>query len=398
MPRLIATVVIVAIAAVIFIPQTFFTVDETQLAIVTRFGAFQRDYKSPGLYVKQPFVESVVKMDSRLLRVDAQPASLLTSDKRNLVIDAYARYRITDPLKFFKRLQTEFGANTRVADIVNSQLRREVALDTQSEVISETREEVMRRVAEASNRADISRDEALELTNGTLRDSMITILITPAAVQGVPTTRARFADPDEIGLLERNAAPPELEGNTVSYYMPLSDELGIEIVDVRIKRADFPPDIEASVFARMEAERERIASGLRAEGNQKDREIRAEVDRDVQILLETANGTAARLRGEAEEEAIRILAEALEQDPEFYDFRRSLETYEKILDEKGLVVLESDSELFKYLQDAGIPSSSRTTDVALDVDEDHEEEDEGEDHEDGEQADDDSDKESKSSE
>ena len=92
MPRLIITIVIIIVAAFILIPQALFTVDETQLAIVTRFGEFQRDYRSPGLYVKQPFVETVRKMDSRLLRVDAQPASLLTSDKRNLVIDAYARY------------------------------------------------------------------------------------------------------------------------------------------------------------------------------------------------------------------------------------------------------------------------------------------------------------------
>ena len=122
MPRLLLTIIIVIVGAFILVPQAFFTVDETQLAIVTRFGAFQRDYRSPGLYVKQPFVETVVKMDSRLLRVDAQPASLLTSDKRNLVIDAYARYRIIDPLKFFQRLRTENEAVSRVSDIVNSQL------------------------------------------------------------------------------------------------------------------------------------------------------------------------------------------------------------------------------------------------------------------------------------
>ena len=121
-----------------------------------------------------------------------------------------------------------------------------------------------------------------------------------------------------------------------------------------MKRADFPTEIEASVFARMRAERARIAEGLRAEGTQRDREIRAEVDRDVQIILETANGTSARLRGEAEQEAIEILAEALEKAPEFYEFRRSLEAYERIIDGQSLIVLESDSDLFKYLQSSGI--------------------------------------------
>ena len=123
--------------------------------------------------------------------------------------------------------------------------------------------------------------------------------------------------------MSREAAPEILGNATVAYFQPLVDEFGIQIVDVRIKRADFPTEIENSVFARMRAERARIADQLRAEGTQRDREIRAKVDRDVQIILESANGTAAQLRGEAEEEAIKILAEALELDPEFYEFRRS---------------------------------------------------------------------------
>ena len=356
MPRIIITVVIIIIAAFILIPQALFTVDETQLAIVTRFGEFQRDYRSPGLYVKQPFVENVRKMDSRLLRVDAQPASLLTSDKRNLVIDAYARYRIVDPLKFFQRLQTETEAVSRVSDIVNSQLRREVALDTQSEVISETREQVMRRVADASNRSELSRENALRLFNNNIRDPRLTIIVTEISEEGV-ASRGRSATNEELDALSLDAQPEILSNATVSYFQPLSDELGIEIVDVRIKRADFPTEIEQSVFARMRAERARIAEGLRAEGTQRDREIRAEVDRDVQIILETANGTAARLRGEAEEEAINILAEALELAPEFYTFRRSLEAYENILDDKSLIVLESDSELFQYLQQPDVQTT-----------------------------------------
>ena len=353
MPRLIITIVIIIVAAFILVPQALFTIDETQLAIVTRFGAFQRDYRSPGLYVKQPFVETVVKMDSRLLRVDAQPASLLTSDKRNLVIDAYARYRIVDPLVFFQRLRTESEAVSRVSDIVNSQLRREVALDTQSEVISETREQVMRRVADASNRSEITRQQALDLFDANLQNPRLTIIVTEFTEEGI-ATRGRPATVGELNALELEERPEMIGDSSISYFRPLVDELGIEIVDVRIKRADFPTEIEASVFARMRAERARIAEGLRAEGTQRDREIRAQVDRDVQIILETANGTAARLRGEAEEEAIRILAEALEKAPEFYEFRRSLEAYEKIIDGQSLVVLEIDADLFKYLQTEGV--------------------------------------------
>ena len=363
MGRLIVTVIVIIVAVAILLPQTLFTVDETELAIVTRFGAFQRDYRTPGLYVKQPFVETVVKMDSRLLRVDSPPASLLTSDKRNLVIDSYSRYRITDPLLFFQRLRTEGEANLRVQDIVGTQLRREVALDTQSEVISETREQVMRRVADASNRSEISGARALELSNNNLRAPGITVLITPAVGEGTTVRRASFATAEQIAELERMGGPSTLNGDTVSYYRPLRDELGIDIVDVRIKRADFPSTIEDSVYARMRAERAEIASGLRAEGTQRDREIRAEVDRDVQIILEQANGTSAKLRGEAEEEAIRILAEALEQDPEFYAFRRSLEAYANIIDDQTLVVLESDSPLFRYLQQQGWPATPTDEDT-----------------------------------
>lgn len=362
MGRLIVSVIVVVIAVAILLPQTLFTVDETELAIVTRFGAFQRDYRTPGLYVKQPFVENVVKMDSRLLRVDSPPASLLTSDKRNLVIDSYARYRITDPLLFFQRLRTEGEANLRVQDIVGTQLRREVALDTQSEVISETREQVMRRVADASNRSEITGPRALELSNNNLRAPGITVLITPAVGDGTDR-RGMFATVEQIAELQSMGAPSTLEGNTVSYYRPLRDELGIDIVDVRIKRADFPSTIEDSVYARMRAERAEIASGLRASGTQRDREIRAEVDRDVQIILEQANGTSAQLRGEAEEEAIRILAEALEQNPEFYAFRRSLEAYGNIIDDQTLVVLESDSPLFRYLQQQGWPTTATDEDT-----------------------------------
>ena len=125
--------------------------------------------------------------------------------------------------------------------------------------------------------------------------------------------------------------------------------LGVEIVDVRIKRADFPPDIETSVFQRMEAERERIASGLRAEGSQKDAEIRADVDKQVNIILESAQGTSAKLYGEAEEQAINILADALERDPEFYEFRRTLEAYEKFLDSETTIILDPNSDLLKFL-------------------------------------------------
>ena len=351
MARVVVPFVIFVIAALIILPQTFFTVDETQLAIVTRFGEFKRAHVTPGLRVKTPFVESVRRFDKRLLRVDASAASLLTSDKRNLVIDAYARYRIGDPLLFFRRLTSEFEAGSRVSAIVNSQLRSEVALDLQSDVISETREEIMQRVTTASNRSEISRAEALALEDGGLRSPLLTIIVNLAVQDPEQPVRGRTATEAEREALLGSPNPPELTGLRASYFIPLLTALGIEIVDVRIKRADFPPDIEESVFARMRAERERIASGLRAEGDQRDAEIRADVDRQVRVITETALGESAVLRGEGERDAILILAEALGQDPEFYDFQRSLEAYRNSLGANTTVLLDADSDFLKFLQD-----------------------------------------------
>jgi membrane protease subunit HflC len=356
--------IVIIIAAVIVIPQALYIVDETEVAIVTRLGAFQEANTTPGLRLKTPFVESITKFDKRLLRYDAPAASLLTADKRNLVIDVYARYRIVDPLLFFQRLQNEVTANARVGDIVSSELRREVALDLQSEIISEVREEIMKRIRYAANRAELSREAAMNLDGG-LESALLTILMTPKAraddsirTDEKPGAR-RLPTAEELDLVKYSPDAPELAEFTVAYFEPLRNAFGIEIVDVRIKRADFPQQIEQSVFDRMRAEREEISSGLRAEGAQEDAEIRAEVDKEVTITLQQAAGTSAQLRGEGEGEAILILAEQLERDPEFYAFQRGLEAYAKILDGQSTMVLSANSDLFNYLENpAGSASSA----------------------------------------
>ena len=347
MGKLSIPLIVIIVALFVILPQTLFVVDETQVAIVTRFGEFKRSHRSPGLQIKTPFAEQVTRFDKRLLRVDVAPASILTKDKRNLLIDSYARYKIVNPLVFFKNLRNESGADARVGDIVNAQLRQEVARDLQTEVISETREDIMDRVTMASNRIEVSRADLFS-DYGSLIHPAVTVAIDEDTTD---TIRSRSATQLEIALLEASANPPELEGFSITYSASVREALGIEIIDVRIKRADFPPDIETSVFARMEAERERIASGLRAEGTQRDSEIRAEVDRRVNIILETAEGRSALLIGEAEQEAITILAKSLEKDPEFYDFRRSLEAYKVFMDSQTTVILDPDSDLLKFLSD-----------------------------------------------
>ena len=346
MKKTIIPLVVVAVLLFVGLPQVFFIVDETELAIVTRFGAFQRDYQQPGLKIKTPFVENVTKFDRRLLRLDASPTSLLTKDKKNLMIDAYARYKIVDPLLFYQAIGNELQAESKLGDIINSRLRDEVAQDEQEEIISEVRQQIMERVTLASNLVDISRSQAINLQNGLNNDSL-SIALVAKLLDG----ESRLATSAEINQLKENSSPLNLADYEIRYKLPLKDVFGVLVIDVRIKRADFPDAIQSSVFARMQAERERIASGLRAEGAQRDAEIRASVDRKVTVLLETALGTQARLKGEAESESINILAEALNKDPELYAFQRYLETYKLSLNAGDTIVLSADSPLFKYLKD-----------------------------------------------
>lgn len=277
-----ALVVLLAILALILGPQAFFVVDETQLAVVTRFGNPIEEVKSPGLKTKTPFIDTVTYFDRRLLVFDAPVDALLTRDKKRLLIDVYGRGRIVEPLTFFRTVNNQERAAARVGDIIASELRREIALDDQLDVIATNREAIMNRVRDAA----------------------------------APTVR----------------------------------QFGIELLDVRIMRADFPKEIAESIYARMQAERQRIANAERAEGAKQDLELRAEVDRQATVIRAEAERDANITKGQGEAEAIRIFAEALQQDPQFYTFQRSLEAYRKFLATNTTVVLPATSDLFAFLQ------------------------------------------------
>jgi membrane protease subunit HflC len=260
----------------------FFVVDETQAAIVTRLGEPRRSISKPGIYVKTPFVESVTYFDKRRTLFDAPPDSLLTLDKKRLIIDIYAIARVDDPLLFFQKVRSAEGAVTASIPIIASGVREEIARDNQSEIIRLNREDIMNRV---------------------------TIDSTP-----------------RLG------------------------EFGLEVVDIRIKRADFPDEIATSIYDRMRAERIRIANAFRSEGEEEALKIRADVDRQATIIGAEAERDANILRGEGEAEAISIFADSLEQGPEFYSFQRSLQAYKLFLTQNTTVVLPADSELFQFLQ------------------------------------------------
>jgi len=279
---------IALVFALVLISQSIFVVDSTEVAVVTRLGEFQGSHTSPGLKLKTPFVDSVRIFDNRLQRFDIPPANFITLDKKNLVIDAYARYRITDPLLFLQNLFDLNAAGPKVGDIVNSELKKEVASDNQSDIITEKRQEVMARVLAASQ-----------------------IIANTSGQNGT--------------------------------------SLGIEIIDVRIKRADFPLSIAESVFARMNAERSRVANQERAEGERTKLTVESNADREVVEILSAANRESLEIRGLAEGRAIEIFAKALERDPEFFRFLRSLEAYEVFLTENDTIVLDSDAAIFDFL-------------------------------------------------
>ena len=278
--KIIAAIVLI-IVIVIVSAGALFTVDETEQAIITQLGKYVRTVTEPGLHFKVPLLQNVNKFEDRILEYDAAAAPIITSDKKHLVIDNYARWRIVDPLKLYQTVRDESGGQARLDDIVFSEIREEVARHTLTEIVSVNREAIMEKVHKQCD------------------------------------DKAR--------------------------------EYGIEVIDVRIKRADLPGEVARSVYARMQAERQRIAKKYRSEGEEEAVKIRASTDKVKAILLAESYRQAEILKGQGDAEALKIYAEAFEQDPEFFAFVRTLEAYQKSLRHNTTVVLPSDSEFFQYL-------------------------------------------------
>ncbi len=252
--------------------STFFTVYQTRQALVVRLGQPVRVITEPGLNAKIPFIDSVIYIDKRILNIESPAQEVIASsqDKTNgpsvaqagerLVVDAFARYRITDPLKFYQTVGPD-GASTQLAILLNSALRRVLGAATLADAVRNRREELMAQ----------------------MRDQ-----------------------------LDRDAQP-----------------FGIHIVDVRIRRVDLPEQNSQAVYQRMQTERQREAAEFRAQGSQKSQEIRARADRDVTVLLAEASSQAEQTRGQGDAERNRIFADAYGQDPDFFNFYRTMQAYEK---------------------------------------------------------------------
>ncbi len=284
MQRIFSGIGILLLLLLVFVAsQTFFIVGEWEQALLLQLGKYKRVIKEPGLNWKSPFLQQVIMLERRILASDAQPAEYLTIDKKRVVVDHVTRWRIGDPLQFYKTVRDETGAKARLDEIVFSEIRGELASREFAAIIAKER--------------------------GPAMDAV--------------TARASLK----------------------------AKEFGIDVIDVRVKRADLPREVQESVYSRMRAERERISKRYRSEGAEEAAKIRAGTDKQKTIILAKAYEESETRRGEGDAQATAIYAAAYGKDPEFYSFIRSLEAYDKFLGKKSTILLPQESRLLQYLAD-----------------------------------------------
>jgi membrane protease subunit HflC len=299
------------LAALLVSLDAVFIVTETNQAIITQFGdPIGGAVTVPGLHLKAPFVQKTYFFDKRWLEWDGDPNQIPTRDKKYIWIDTYCRWRISDPLVFFQRVRDERGAHSRIDDIVDGETRNVVAKFDLIEIVRSSNREF--ELTEESALLDLSE-----------------------VVGKIQTGRDKLSR----AILE-NASK-------------ITPEFGVELKDVQIKRVNYVDEVEKKVFDRMVAERKRIASKYRSEGDGRSAEIRGEKERELKRIISEAYRTAQEIKGKADAEATRIYAQAYNLDPEFYQFMRTLETYRATLEKETWLILSTDSEFLKYLKGTG---------------------------------------------
>jgi modulator of FtsH protease HflC len=306
--------VVVLVALVITTTwSTFYTVAETEQVVITQFGEpIGKPIDAPGLHVKLPFVQAVNVFEKRWLEWDGSANQVPTRDKKYIWVDTYARWRISDPLRFFQRLRDERSAQSRLDDIVDGEARNVIANHDLIEAVR------------SSNRPFDLGDAAQD------------VISEEAAVQ-VQHGREKITRM----ILER-----------ASSVMP---DYGIEMVDVRIQRINYIDTVQAKVFDRMISERKRIADRYRSEGQGKSAEVRGRKERELKKIESEAYRKSQEIMGKADAEATAIYAAAYGRAPELYRFLRTMETYRTTLDTKTTLLFSTDGDLFRYLQSTGVP-------------------------------------------
>jgi membrane protease subunit HflC len=302
------TALVTAVVATVVLLASVYTLSETEQAILTQFGRPVGGLVTePGLHLKVPFIQDVHRFDKRWLEFDGDAREITTKDKKYIVVDTYARWRIADPLRFYQAVRDERGAQSRLDDIVDGETRNAVASFDLIELVR------------SSNRT-FQTTEELEGIGAA------------EAMTAVASGRAQIA---RI-ILEKAAK--------------ITPEFGIELVDVRFRRINYVESVQAKVFDRMISERKRIAERSRSEGHGRAAEIRGEKERDVLAVTSVGYKQAQELKGAADAKSTAVYAKAYGKDPEFYQFSKAMETLIRGLDDKALLILSTDSELLKYLK------------------------------------------------
>ena len=286
--------------AMVALLQSAFIVSQTQQALITRFGDIQRVVKDPGLDFKVPFIDSVEYFDNRLLEFNAQPQEFITRDlvsdvQERVVIDAFVRYRIIDPVRFYQAVRSESNLESRLGSVVIANMRKIIAQNSLSDLLSAKRVEIMHEIKKAVN------------------------------FQAQSETVEEFAAETPEGQAKRTRR----------------QGFGIQVVDVRILRADLPEDISQSTFERMRKNFTKEAQRFRAEGEEKALQIRSNADRERTEILAQAQKESETIRGEGDGAAAKIYSEAFNKDPGFYGFYRSMQAYRKALKQDDTTLILS---------------------------------------------------------
>ena len=305
---------LIIVLGAITLSLSAFVVDETEQAIITQFGRpVGEPIMTPGVHLKVPFIQTVHFFDKRFLEWDGSPNQIPTKDKRFIWVDTYARWRIHDPLLFYQRVQNERGAHTRLDDILDGQTRNVIANNNLVEIIR--------------------------------------------------TTNRKFEASAEIGGIENSEASTRIELGrekmtrlVIEAAAPRLKELGIELLDLRLKRINYVEEVQKKIYERMITERKRIADQFRSEGQGEAAKILGDKERDLKKIQSEAYRTAQEIKGKADAEATTIYAAAYNQSADsraFYRFVKTMDTYKNTLSEKDWLVLSTKGEFFKYLEHSG---------------------------------------------
>ncbi len=303
-------IIVIIIALLLVGMDGLYVVNEAEQAIVTQFGRPVGDVADPGLHLKIPFVQKVNRFERRILKWDGDPNQIPTKDKKFIWVDTTARWRINDPLLFYKTVATERGAQSRLDDIIDSVVRDAVS--------SRLLVELVRGSDYKPQEGNIERFE----------------------VEGVEIKPEDLVGREEIlaGILEKARAS--------------TPEYGIELIDVQIKRINYVEQVRTRVYERMINERKKVAAQYRSEGEGEKAEILGQMERELKEISSEAYRKVLEVRGAADAEAAAIYAEAYNQDKEFYTFLRTLESYRKAITENGRLIISTDSDYYRFLKEA----------------------------------------------